>query len=379
MKRALFLLLLCNSLYATDALHHVFTGIILVILIVVVLILSNTISIKNIKQKKQSKQKDKIILNYIDDQEIIIKTRHFDIRENLLYFFKTLNYDATKNNNTFLSDINLEAENTDGKIEECHDLQGDPELIILAMNTIIQIFNKKLHRSTMLIKLDMFGIDDDLAYFDFTLSLYSTNWELIDEILSDMGNKESKLYEKLAGLRKTLTYIKGSDIAIDKEERTIGFKFTIPRCIDRNIINASNLSKQQPINNYSSLNVYIAHDDSLIVRTIKSSLDKESMPLNGVLTLEKFIDFTHNSVSQSNITNAFFVATDFLKKIEHTHKNSLYNMHIEKSIKIFAVANNYSDVDYIKHNFSFVEIMMLPYTNDYFEVIVNHILDKYEK
>lgn len=372
--RQIFLFLsLSPFLMATDIIDHVFSLGTLFVLIALMIFFNSDIKSNHDKKTKQEDLKEEI--NYIDNQEIIVKTRYFDIRENLLYFFKTLNYDASRNNNTILANVVLEGENIRGETQAYYDFQGDPELLISSMNKLIQIFNTKLNNSVIFIKLNMYVIEHDDAKFNFTLNIHTTESEKFESILEDMAKENTKLYADMKMLEKSLKYIQGDNIKIDANNKSIGFNFTLPKCLDTYTMKTADYGEVH----YPKLpvNIYIAHDNSLILDLLTNSIKKHNIGSINFLNLEKFIDFTHNAISQEKITNVFFVATSFLRSIESTHKVSLNKMQKEKHMKIFAVANNYSDVDYIKHRFPFVEIVMLPYTNEYFQVIVNKIFNKY--
>lgn len=368
MNRFLVLILLTNWLWASDHMHNIVLVNVLILLSVATIFAINSLKInKNKTAQNADKKQD---ATFFINQRIVAKTRCFDIRENLLYFFKTLNYDAAKNNNTVISEVTLKAENSNGEFETHYNFNADPEILISSMSLIVNNFINEVKNSILAIKLEMFNLSDMDANFNFKLTIKTNQKENINKIFNnfqDTDNKNSKL------IKQMLSYIKGSEITIDKDNSEIGFNFTLSKCLDKNT-NQIQTTIEYPTH---MANIYITHDEPIIVELVNQSF--ENKQLNSVfhINLERFISFTHNPVYIKNNINVFFISTNNLKQIENTHKSSLHDMQKEKHMKIFAIAHNYNDIDYVKHKFPFIEILPLPYTNEFFDVIVNKIFDKY--
>lgn len=378
MKKAL-LLLIANFAFADNKINFSENETILLFIILGSLILILLIYIAILKSKLKSK-KVKMFSgeeNIDSDTNIFEKSAfYFDMQEVFLYFFKTLNYEASVRNNVFLVRQDMfKYDDNKNKTQIARYFYGDYTNIINTIWSAADLINQNVENETIILDFKIIDIIQERVMFSVDIGLCgaaldSKSFELVQEFVNP---KKLSIIEQIHKLK---TYINKIDSAkyvftdsAQKSNHIINIKFPL--------VTSNFISELEETVAKDKTNALIIHQNTDISKTIASNL--ESFGVNCIQNqspiglLERLEDAANCNFRIVLLDVNMIASLNEFELLRLVKDQDIYKF------KLIIILNNHKISPLLEKIIQDVDFLPLPYTVDNIRAVVNTLNAEQER
>lgn len=362
MKKAL-LLLISNILFANNTMDlGTSTLFVLASILIVLLVFYTFMTTKKIKNKN-------IKVFNIDTKEDIAQNSfektllYFDLQEIFLYFFKTLNYEASKNNNIFLVKQDMFYYDDSVIKDPKRHFYGDYTNIIKVIFEATNLINQKVKNETIIIELSLKNLTDNKTMLFIDISI-SGEYDNEEQIFNEIKNSTSlAMLKQREELTLALQEAKGSLVYKDTQSKE---KYAI--CISIPLLNSENQNFFN-VTLKTPLKALIIHENSIVSDVISKNLREFNVECICNRSSVGLLDKIKDGVKCAY--RIILIDSNLFCNFADEDINNLIKLQNEYCFKIILIQNNYQMTSIIEKNSQDLEFLPLPYTIDTIRSIVN--------
>lgn len=370
----LLICLFVNTLFASVGANFFSYGAIFILIIPIFLVILLGVYIFNLRLKNEEK---KVKIFHISESNKALnqsfeRTMHyFDLQEVFLYFFKTLNYEASLKNNTFLVRQDFKYKSEQGVvISTPRNFYGDYSNIINAIWAAANLINQNVENKTIFIDIKIDGLSYGKASLLIDVGVIEEDSK---ELFSKLQNSDDKiLKEQVNQFVQTINKIDGSIFAIkNNTQRENG-----AICISVPIIMASE-NKLLNIIPSEVLNILIVHSNVEVIKTLTDNLECFNIKCvhnknsnNLINKIEDGVNCTYRVV---------LIEYSFFADFNEFEIDRLLSAQEKYCVKIIVILNNYKNIPNIEKIAKKIDFLTMPYTIDNIRSIVNQARIQHER
>lgn len=313
--------------------------------------------------------------NEMESESFEKSSLYFDLQEVFLYFFKTLNYEASVRNNIFLVQQDMIYYNSnDEKCMPNRYFYGDYTNIINAIWAAADLINQNVENETIFIDIGVVNNIQNRTLLIIDIGVCGIVDDKKTELFKSFTNpKKLSILEQLHKFSAFMRKIDGSNYAFkDTSERiNHAISLSIPVLVNNK---ENTLADVTPKDN---LSVLIVHSNTDISKTLTTNLESfeinciQNQSSNGLL--EKIEDGVNCAY------RAVFLDSSLINNFSEYDLNKLVKAQDEYCFRLILILNNHKITPMIEKIIQEVDFLPLPYTIDNIRSIVNIIKTQQEK
>ncbi|MBT0878293.1 MULTISPECIES: hypothetical protein [unclassified Campylobacter] len=300
---------------------------------------------------------------------------YFDLQEVFLYFFKTLNYEASVKNNIFLVRQDMLYLNDNN--EKCMPnryFYGDYTNIINAIWAAADLINQNVENETIFIDIGIMNNMQNRTLLCVDIGVCGVVDDKKTELFKSFTNpKKLSISEQLHKFSGYMKKIDGSSYAFKDTNERINHAI----CLSIPILINDKENNLPDVTPKDRLSVLIVHNNIDISKTITANLESyeinciQNQSSNGLLEkIEDGVNCAYRAVLlDANLINTF----------NEYDLNRLVKAQDEYCFKLILILNNHKITPNIEKIIQEVDFLPLPYTIDNIRSIVNIIKTQQEK
>ena len=312
---------------------------------------------------------------------LVLRSRVINFEEHLLYFFKTLSIDCSKNNNCIVANLDffclnqrveLDLESLDIRYKskeeqseriEVRHVETDIKLIINTLNILIDIFNKNLENSIIGLNIKALTLQEGVANFYISVSLLEGADFQFASYLRQGKVTNSDLNKSLNECNKNILLLGGSELEHEDMRHTYSFYLNLPVAEQSTRLQLAR--KLDP-----SLNVIICEPRLAIYELIENSLAQIGLNELSNYPLDIALRHIKDPIYRPD---AVFISAGLLLEFDASTRSDLIKLKDEKGFCLFAICGNEAQLEELKNNYD-LEYVCLPYTKESFDLLVQTAL-----
>lgn len=298
---------------------------------------------------------------------------YFDLQEVFLYFFKTLNYEASANNNIILVRQNMMVIDKNHKKQPLRYFLGDYTNVINAIWLATDLINQNVENETIFIDIEIENFVEGRTILMIDIGLCSVLDDKKAQLFKNFKNpKNISIGEQIAKFRNIINNISDAKYTIKDSTQRLNDAI----CMSIPLITAKNVELLD-VSPQNQLQTLIIHNNNDVSKTIISNLESfnikciHNQTIYGLL--EKIEDGV-NCVYRAILIDAFQLSLLNEEEIDRLIKDQE-----EHYFKIILILNNHKIPANIENIIQHFEFLPLPYTIDNIRSIVNLVKSQQEK
>lgn len=377
MKKILFLLV-SNFAFANSKINFsenetillfVILGSLILILLFYIAILKTKLKTKKIKMFSGEENID-------SDTNIFEKSAfYFDMQEVFLYFFKTLNYEASVKNNVFLVRQEMFRYDDDkNKIQIARYFYGDYTNIINTIWSAADLINQNVENETIILDFKILEVVQERVMFSVDIGLCGAldgkSFELVKEFINP---KKLSIIEQIHKLKTYINKIDSAKFvfidATQKSNHIINIKFPLV---------ASNFTSQlEETVAKEKTNALIIHQNTDISKTIASNLESFGVTCiqnqSSLGLLERLEDAANCSFRIVLLDVNMITSFNEFELLKLVKDQDIYKF------KLIIILNNHKITPLLEKIIQDVDFLPLPYTVDNVRAVINTLNAEQER
>lgn len=300
---------------------------------------------------------------------------YFDLQEVFLYFFKTLNYEASVRNNTFLVQQDMFYINEHNeKVPPNRYFYGDYTNIINAVWAAADLINQNVENETIFINISVNNNITNRTFLSIDIGVCGIVDDKKAELFKSFTNpKKLSIVEQLHKLNAYMRKIDGSNYAFKDTSERINYAI----CLSIPVVVNDGLGSLADVTPKDKLNVLIIHPNTDISRTLTANLESfeincvQNQTSNGLLEkIEDGVNCTFRAV---------FIDANLINQFNDYDLHRLVKAQEEYCFRLVIILNNHKITPTIEKIIQEVDFLPLPYTIDNIRSVINIIKTQHEK
>ncbi|WP_267523002.1 hypothetical protein [Campylobacter sp. MG1] len=373
----LILFLMSNMLYANNKIDFSNSDTILLFSVLSLIILLLVAYLVVLKLKLKTKKinifdiKNYKNINNTNSEKLAI---YFDLQEVFLYFFKTLNYEASVRNNIILVQQDMMVfDRNNNKKQPLRYFLGDYTDIINAIWLATDLINQNVENETIFIEIKIENLIEGRTILMIDIGLCGILDNKKTELFKNFKNpKNLFIGEQISKFRNIINNINDAKYVIKDSTQRINDAI----CISIPLVTAKNIDLLD-VTPSNKLQTLIIHNNQDVAKTIVSNLESFNIGCIHNQTIHGLLDKIEDGVNC--VFRAIFIDALQLNLLNDDELNTLIKNQEIHCFKIIVILNNHKIPDNIENVIQYLEFLPIPYTIDNIRSIVNIIKSQEEK